>query len=67
MGEEENRQRLLTHVGLVGTFFVGAVIGAVGFKEAGFVSAVPLAVFLIVVAVVPLVDDVRDRLASRAG
>ncbi len=62
VGEAENRQRLFTHVGLVLFFFVGGLAGAMGFNTLGFVSAVPLALFLVVLAVVPLVDDLRHRL-----
>ena len=63
VGDEENRHRLFTHLGLVLTFFVGGLVGAVGFKEFGFVSSVPLALFLVVLAVVPLVDDLIARIA----
>jgi hypothetical protein len=38
-------------------FFAGGLAGALGFKYAGFVSTVPLAAMLVVLAVVPLVDD----------
>jgi uncharacterized membrane protein YoaK (UPF0700 family) len=46
---------------LVGLFFVGGVVGAVGFKDLGFVSTVPLAVMLVVLAGVPVMDDLRGR------
>jgi uncharacterized membrane protein YoaK (UPF0700 family) len=41
-----NMERLRVHAGLVGAFFVGGVIGALGFKHAGYVSTVPLALML---------------------
>jgi uncharacterized membrane protein YoaK (UPF0700 family) len=44
---------------LVGLFFSGGVIGALGFKHLGFSSALPLAAGLVVLAAVPLVDDLR--------
>ena len=34
------------HVKLVLSFFVGGVIGALGFKHVGYVSTVPLAIVL---------------------
>jgi hypothetical protein len=33
----------------------------VGFKDLGFVSTVPLAVMLVVLAGVPVMDDLRGR------
>lgn len=46
---------------LLGMFFVGGVAGALGFKHFGFVSTVPLAVALVVLAIVPLLDDISHR------
>ena len=45
---------------LVGCFFVGGVAGALGFKHAGYVSTVPLALFLVLLASVPAFDDLKD-------
>jgi uncharacterized membrane protein YoaK (UPF0700 family) len=49
--------RLLTS--LVALFFVGGVTGALGFKHVGFFFTLPLALVLLVLAVVPVVDDLR--------
>jgi uncharacterized membrane protein YoaK (UPF0700 family) len=49
--------RLLTS--LVALFFVGGVTGAFGFKHVGFFFTLPLALVLLVLAVVPVVDDLR--------
>ncbi len=49
--------RLLS--GLVGLFFLGGVAGALGFKRLGFLTTLPLATVMIVLALVPVVDDVR--------
>jgi hypothetical protein len=46
---------------LVGVFFIGGVAGAVGFKHIGFIATLPLAAVLFLLAVVPLVDDLRER------
>jgi uncharacterized membrane protein YoaK (UPF0700 family) len=45
---------------LVGLFFIGGVLGAIGFKHVGFVVTLPLAAMLLLLAVVPVVDDLRE-------
>lgn len=45
-----NRARLRLHTTLVGSFFLGGLVGALGFKHAGYVSTVPLAIALGVLA-----------------
>jgi uncharacterized membrane protein YoaK (UPF0700 family) len=44
---------------LVGLFFVGGVAGAVGFKHAGFLATLPLAAVLLLLGIVPVLDDLR--------
>jgi uncharacterized membrane protein YoaK (UPF0700 family) len=44
---------------LVLFFFVGGVAGALGFKHVGYVATVPLALVLILLASVPIVDDLH--------
>jgi uncharacterized membrane protein YoaK (UPF0700 family) len=51
--------RLLTS--LVALFFVGGVAGALGFRYAGFLFALPLAGVLLLLAGVPVVDDILRR------
>ena len=46
---------------LVGLFFVGGVVGAIGFKHAGFLFTLPLALVLLLIAAVPVLDDLRQR------
>ncbi|NBD21582.1 DUF1275 domain-containing protein [Aquabacterium fontiphilum] len=41
-----NRERLSLHLRLVGTFFLGGLIGALGFQHAGYVATLPLALAL---------------------
>jgi uncharacterized membrane protein YoaK (UPF0700 family) len=48
-------------VSLVGLFFLGGVAGAVGFRHAGFIATLPLAAVLLMLAIVPIMDDVRQR------
>ena len=45
-----NWRRLRIHVTLVMAFFVGAVVGALGFKHVGYASTVPLALMLATMA-----------------
>jgi uncharacterized membrane protein YoaK (UPF0700 family) len=54
-----DRDRIAVLSGLLGSFLVGAVVGAFGFSWVGYVFTVPLAVLLAVLAGVPLWDDLR--------
>jgi uncharacterized membrane protein YoaK (UPF0700 family) len=56
-----NRAKLKVHVTMLTTFFVGGITGAMGFKHIGYASTVPLAGVLIVLAIVPFIDDLRAR------
>jgi uncharacterized membrane protein YoaK (UPF0700 family) len=56
--------RLLTS--LVGLFFVGGVTGAVGFRHLGFFFTVPLSAVLLLLAAMPVMDDVRRLTHSNA-
>ncbi|MGF6970367.1 uncharacterized membrane protein YoaK (UPF0700 family) [Paraburkholderia sp. WC7.3g] len=57
-----NRTRLKVHGTMLVMFFVGGVTGAMGFKHIAYASTVPLAGVLIVLAIVPLVDDLRAQI-----
>lgn len=56
-----NRQRLRLHGTLIACFFSGGLAGALGFKFAGFVTTVPLALLLWLLALRPLLQDLRSR------
>ncbi len=58
---EADMDKLWLLTSLVGLFFIGGVVGAVGFKHAGFIATLPLAAVLVLLAVVPVVDDLRER------
>ena len=49
---------------LVFLFFSGGLVGALGFKNIGFISTAPLAATLMFLAVVPIADDVRKIFAN---
>lgn len=61
---ELTKMRLLAS--LIAMFFVGGTIGALGFKHVGFLFTLPLAVILVVLAVMPIVDDMRRAVANPA-
>jgi uncharacterized membrane protein YoaK (UPF0700 family) len=60
-----DKLRFLTS--LAGCFFLGGMTGALGFKHLGYISTVPLAMLLVVLAVVPAVDDATATLRRRIG
>jgi len=56
-----NRRRLLLHLSIVVSFFLGGLVGAVAFRQYGYVSAVPLAGFLAILSLRPLLLDLESR------
>jgi uncharacterized membrane protein YoaK (UPF0700 family) len=54
---ELSKLRLLSS--LIGLFFAGGVVGALGFKHIGFLFTLPLAVTLLLLAAVPVIDALR--------
>lgn len=52
-----NRERLTVLATLLAMFFLGSVMGAWVFQGIGFAATVPLAALLMLVALVPLLDD----------
>lgn len=60
-----NRERLRVLALLVVSFFLGGLLGAVGFKHVGYVSTVPLALVLLVLAMIPAFDDLGNLARRR--
>ena len=58
-----DRQRLALLASLLGSFLLGGIAGAIGFKHIGFSATVPLAALLVALAVVPLIDDMLGEQA----
>ena len=54
-----NRTKLRLHLQLIGSFFVGGLLGALGFKTLGFITTVPLSVFLLLLVWRPLLSDAQ--------
>lgn len=59
-----NRQRLSLHAALALMFFIGGVVGALGFKDLGFHAALPLALLLFLLSLLPVLEDLRGRPSS---
>lgn len=55
-----DRENLWLLVSLVSLFITGGVVGAIGFVHVGFEVTLPLAVILLLLAAVPVMDDLRD-------
>jgi uncharacterized membrane protein YoaK (UPF0700 family) len=51
--------KLRLHSSLIALFFAGGITGALGFKHVGFLFTLPLAAGLLLLAVMPVVEDVR--------
>jgi uncharacterized membrane protein YoaK (UPF0700 family) len=58
--------RLALLAGILGCFFAGGVAGALAFQTFGFIATVPLALLLIVLASLPVLDDIAAHLRRRA-
>jgi uncharacterized membrane protein YoaK (UPF0700 family) len=53
-----NRAKMLLLASMLLMFFTGGVVGALSFAHVGFISTIPLAVVLLILAVVPVWDDI---------
>ena len=59
-----SRQRMRMQGLLIGLFFFGGVVGALGFQFAGYVTTLPLAVLLLVLSLRPLIFDLGAALRA---
>jgi hypothetical protein len=57
-----NHDKLRMLALLVGLFFGGGVVGALAFNGIGYTATIPLAALLLLVALVPVLDDLLPRL-----
>jgi len=57
-----NRHKLALQGKLITSFLVGGLVGAMGFKQAGFIMSLPLALVLLALVVRPLWTDLRRHL-----
>lgn len=59
-----NRKKLRILFKLLISFFVGGLLGAIGFKTIGYVTTVPLSVMLLLLVWHPVATDVKHWLAA---
>ncbi len=57
-----NRFKLYLLSGLLVMFFVGGVAGAYGFKFYGYVVVYPMAAVMLLMAIIPVWDDIRKKI-----
>ncbi|MDK2126206.1 YoaK family protein [Parachitinimonas caeni] len=55
-----NFRRLSLHLQLLASFFLGGLLGATGFKYLGYSASIPLAAWLVLLAMMPILDDLRS-------
>jgi len=60
-----NRKKLRILFKLLFSFFIGGLLGAIGFKTIGYITTVPLAVMLLLLVWHPVMNDVRNWLDAR--
>ncbi|QDL53786.1 YoaK family protein [Rhodoferax aquaticus] len=58
---QSNPDKLRLQSTLIAAFFIGAMLGATGFKHVGYVTTVPLALALLVLTLRPLWTDATER------
>jgi uncharacterized membrane protein YoaK (UPF0700 family) len=56
-----DRQRLRVLLVMVLGFFLGGIVGALGFKYWGYITTLPLAALLLILCLGPLLTDLRAR------
>jgi uncharacterized membrane protein YoaK (UPF0700 family) len=54
-----NRSKLFIHIKLISSFFIGGLLGAIGFKWFGFIVTVPLAALLLLLVLRPVLNDAK--------
>lgn len=55
-----NRKKLRIHVTLITCFFVGGLLGAVGFKTMGYITTAPLSILLLLLVWHPVLNDAKN-------
>jgi uncharacterized membrane protein YoaK (UPF0700 family) len=60
-----NRNKLRIQLTLIASFFIGGLVGAVGFKSVGFIATVPLAILLALLVIRPVLSDAKSWINPR--
>jgi uncharacterized membrane protein YoaK (UPF0700 family) len=53
-----NRQKLKIYLSIFSAFLMGGIFGALSFKEVGYFTTVPIAIFLLLITAPPILRDV---------
>jgi uncharacterized membrane protein YoaK (UPF0700 family) len=53
-----NRQKLKIYLSIFSAFLMGGIFGALAFKEVGYFTTVPIAIFLMLITTPPILRDV---------
>ncbi len=56
-----DRERMRVLSSLLASFFIGGLVGAIGFQQLGYAATIPLALMLGGVSAVPVFDDLTSR------
>jgi uncharacterized membrane protein YoaK (UPF0700 family) len=62
-----NRKKLKLNATLIGSFFIGGLLGALGFKNLGFITTLPLSIFLLLLVWRPVINDLRAWIDRQSG
>jgi len=60
-----DREKLKIHLVIFSLFLIGGIVGAISFKHFGYVTTVPLAGFLILISLPPIVKDLIDLVKAK--
>lgn len=52
-----NREKLMAHITILIMFLVGAIVGAISFREIGYRSVIPMSMMLMIIASVQIYKD----------
>ena len=55
-----NRSKLRIQLTLIVSFFVGGLMGAIGFKSVGFIATLPLSILLLLLVLRPVLNDAKN-------
>jgi uncharacterized membrane protein YoaK (UPF0700 family) len=54
-----NRSKLGIHIKLITSFFIGGLVGAIGFKMVGYITTLPLSLLLLLLVWHPVMNDAK--------
>ena len=60
-----NRKKLFIHFSIFASFLLGGILGAVSFKQVGYFTTVPIALFLMLLAAPPMFKDLSALIRNK--